>query len=436
MRRFFTLSLFTALALSAQVRVLTHATLIDGTGGAPVEDATIVIRGEKIAAVGPSDKVKTPKGADVVDLSGKTIVPGIINLHGHVGNTKGLNQDRSYFTRERVIDNLRTYAMYGVTTTTSMGTDEDAMISYRDERNRNAFQGARVLTALQGFTTLNGYPTTAPGVKGVAQEAASASQARTWVDRTAKKGADLIKMWVDTHHGAFPRLPKEVYTAIIEQAHKNKLKAFAHVYELQDAKDLVRAGIDILGHSVRDAEVDQELIDLMKQHDVYYAPTITREQSTYIYHDPPKWLDDPFFTKAVDAELIEQVKTKHKAAQSDPKLIEQGRKDFEMAMKNAKRLVDAGVKVAFGTDTGPVARFPGFFEHWEAELMVEAGIEPMRVIEAWSKYSAEALGIQKSFGTLEKGKVADLIVLDASPLEDIRNTRKIRAVYLGGREFE
>ena len=436
MHRIILLFLFSALAASAQVRALSHATVIDGTGAAPVEDATIVIRGEKIVAIGPSSKVKTPSGADVVDLSGKFVTPGIINLHGHVGNTKGLNQDRSYFTRENVIENLRTYAMYGVTTTTSMGTDEDSMIQFRDERNRGAFQGARVLTALQGFTTMSGYPTAAPGVKGVAQETASASQARTWVDQTAKKGADLIKMWVDTHHGAFPRLPPEIYTAIIDQAHKNKLKAFAHVYELEDAKTLVKAGIDILGHSVRDADVDQEFIDLMKENDVYYAPTITREQSTYVYHDPPKWLDDPFFKKAVGADLIEQLKTKQKAAQSDPKLIEQGKKDFEMAMKNTKKLVDAGVKVAFGTDTGPIGRFPGFFEHWEAELMVEAGVKPMRVIEGWSKYSSQALGIDKDFGTLEKGKVADLVVLDASPLEDIRNTRKIHAVYLGGKKFE
>jgi imidazolonepropionase-like amidohydrolase len=436
MRRILVFLLFSALSASAQVRALAHATLIDGTGAAPVPDATIVIRGEKIIAIGPSSKVKTPSGADVVDLSGKVIVPGILNLHGHVGNTKGLNQDRSYFTRENVIENLRTYAMYGVTTTTSMGTDEDTMIEYRGERTRNAFQGARVLTALQGFTTMGGYPTTAPGVKGVAQETASASQARTWVDQTAKKGADLIKMWVDTHHGAFPRLPPEVYSAIIDQAHKNKRKAFAHVYELADAKSLVKAGIDILGHSVRDADVDQELIDLLKKNNVYYAPTITRELSTYIYHDPPKWLDDPFFRKSVSGDLVEQLRTKQKAAQSDPKLIEQGKMDFEMAKKNAKTLVDAGVKVAFGTDTGPVGRFPGYFEHWEAELMVEAGVKPMRVIEAWSKYSSEALGIDKNFGTLEKGKFADLIVLDASPLDDMRNTRKINAVYLGGKKFE
>ncbi|MCB1021782.1 MAG: amidohydrolase family protein [Bryobacterales bacterium] len=436
MRRVALLSLFAALAAPAQVRVFTHATLIDGTGAPPIEDAVIVVRGEKIAAIGPSSKVKVPSGADVVDLSGKVVVPGIINLHGHVGNTKGLNQDRSFFTRESVIENLRTYAEYGVTTTTSMGTDEDSMIEFRDERNRNAFMSARVLTALQGFTTMGGYPTTAPGVKGVAQETASASQARVWVDETAKKGADLIKMWVDTHHGAFPPMPREVYAAVIDQAHKNKLPAFAHVYALEDAKGLIRSGIDILGHSVRDFDVDQEFIGLMKKNGVYYAPTITRELSTYVYANPPKWLDDPFFKQSVSADVIEQIRTKLKAAQSDPAVIEQGKKDFEMAMRNAKKLVDAGVNVAFGTDTGPVGRFPGYFEHWEAELMVEAGIKPLRVIEGWSKYSSQALRIDKNFGTLEKGKVADMVVLDASPLEDIRNTRKINAVYFGGKKFE
>lgn len=434
--RTLTLLLSSALALSAQTIVLDHVTLIDGTGSAPVSDAAIVIQGQRIQAIGPSASVSKPAGAKTVDLSGKTVVPGIINLHGHVGNVKGLEQDRKHFSRENVIKQLQTYAQYGVTMTTSMGTDEDLMTEIRDERNRGAFHGARVLTALQGFTTMSGYPTTAPGVKGVAQEVASPAQAKTWVKKTADRGADLIKMWVDSHHGTFEKVDPALYTAIIKQAHKSKLPAFAHVYELEDAKGLVRAGIDILGHSVRDKDVDQEFIDMMKKNDVYYAPTITREQSTYIYHEPPAWLDDPFFTKAVDKSVIDAVKTDLKKAQADPAIVKQGLSDFEMAKKNAKTLVDAGVKVAFGTDTGPPGRFTGFFEHWEAELMVEAGISPMRVIESWSKYSSEALGVDNQFGTLAKGKNADLIVLDANPLDDIRNTRKIHAVYIDGKPFE
>ncbi|MBI1357672.1 MAG: amidohydrolase family protein [Acidobacteria bacterium] len=442
MRHFPALLLLSALCLagarpsSAQTVVLDHVTLIDGAGGPPVQDAAIVIQGHEIQAIGPSASVSKPAGARTIDYSGKTVVPGIINLHGHVGNTKGVNQDRKFFTRENVIDNLQTYASYGVTMTTSMGTDEDLMIQIRDERNRGGFEGARVLTALQGFTTVGGYPTTAPGVKGVAQEVASAAQAKVWVDQTAKKGADLIKMWVDSHHGAFDKLGPELYGVIIKQAHKNKLPAFAHVYELGDAKGLVRAGIDILGHSVRDAPVDQEFIDMMKKNDVYYATTITREESTFVYHTPPAWLTDPFFTKSVDAATIEAIKTDLKKAQASQEVVEQGHDDLAMAMQNAKRLVDAGVNVAFGTDSGPAGRFPGYFEHWEAELLVEAGVKPMRVIEAWSKYSSKALRVDKQFGTLEKGKNADLIVLDANPLDDIRNTRKIHAVYIDGKKFD
>lgn len=440
MTRFATLSvllasLFLAPALPAQQIALVHATLIDGTGAAAVEDATVLIGPDgRIRAIGAD--VNLPDSAKQVDLKGKFIVPGIINLHGHVGNVKGLSQAREHFTRQNVIDTLRTFAEYGVTTTTSMGTDEDEMIGVRDERRRDAFQSARVFTALQGFTTLGGYPTQAPGVKGVAQEVASASQAKVWVDKLADKDADLVKMWVDGHHGEFEKLPPAVYKAIIKQAHKRGLPTLAHIYELSDAKALVKAGIDILGHSVRDQPIDAELIALMKKNGTHYAATITREQSTYIYHSPPEWLDDPFFRKAVSDDIVEGVRTQLKQAQSAQAVIDQGRKDFEMAMKNAKALVDAGVNVAFGTDTGPPGRFAGFFEHWEAELMVEAGISPMRIIQAWSRDSSEALEIDKDFGTLERGKVADLVVLDANPLADITNTRKIHAVYLGGKKFE
>ncbi len=437
MKRLILALLLSALTLAAQQRVLLHATLIDGSGAAPVPDAAVLIGSDgKIRAIGPASSVETPAGAQVVDLTGKYIVPGIINLHGHVGNVKGLSQAREHFSRENVIRQLQTYAKYGVTMTTSMGTDEDEMVAIRDERNRNAFDGARVLTALQGFTTRAGYPTQAPGVKGVALEVATSAQAKVWVDKLADKGADLVKMWVDSHHGEFEKLPPKTYKAIIKQAHKRGLLTLAHVYELEDAKQLVRAGIDILGHSVRDREVDQELIDLMKKRGVFYAATITREQSTYIYHDPPKWLDDPFFIQGTDPATIAGVRTQLKQAQSSPAVIEQGRKDFQMAMTNVKTLVDAGVNVAFGTDTGPPGRFSGFFEHWEAELMAEAGIDEMRIIEAWSKYSSRALGVDKEFGVPARGKHADLIVLDADPLENILNTRRIHAVYIGGKPFK
>jgi imidazolonepropionase-like amidohydrolase len=353
-----------------------------------------------------------------------------------VGLVKSLSQDIKNYTRENVVDNLRRYAMYGVTTTTSMGTDADLILDIRDEERRGKLVGARVFTALQGFTALGGYPTQAPGVKGVAQEVASAAQARARVDQLAGKGADLVKMWVDSHHGEVPKIAPEIYSAIIEQGHKRGLIASAHIYELEDAKRLIDSGIDVLGHSVRDAEVDADLIEKAKKKGVTSVSTLTREVSTYVYSDPPAWLDDPFFQKGTTPEVIQALKTTMKTQQSNPKIVEQGKQDLQMAMRNLKKLIDAGVRIGFGTDTGPPGRFPGFFEHLEMELMVEAGLTPMQVIESFSKNAAQALKIAKDFGTLEKGKAADLVVLEKNPLENIRNTRTIHTVYLGGKKFE
>ena len=419
-----------------QVTVLEHATVIDGTGRAPIADATIVIAGDKIRQIGPASKVKTPANAQTVDLSGKTIMPGIINLHGHVGMVKGLEQDMKHYTRENAEAQLRTYAMYGVTTTTSMGTDADLIVDIRDEQRRGKVNGARVFTALQGFTTLRGYPTHAPGVKGVAQEVATSAQARAWVNRLADKNADMVKMWVDSHHGKFEKIPSNVYRAIIEQAHKRGMLAFAHLYELADAKGLVDAGLDVIAHSVRDAEVDDALIAKMKKSKVTYAATLSREQSTFVYADSPPWLDDPFFGKGTTPEIIQAAKTTLKDRQAQDPEREINKKGLTIAMRNLKKLADAGVRIGMGSDTGPPGRFSGYFEHWEMELMVEAGLTPMQVIQAATKNSAEALRISKEFGTLEKGKTADLIVLDKNPLDDIRNTRTIHAVYLAGRKLE
>jgi imidazolonepropionase-like amidohydrolase len=390
----------------------------------------------KIRDMAPATDIKIPEGAQVLDVSGKYVIPGIINLHGHIGMTKGLVQDIKNYTRENVDANLKTYALYGVTTTTSMGTDANLILEVRDEQRRGKVNGARVFTALQGFTAVSGYPTKVPGVKGVAQEPATAAQARAWVDQIADKGADIAKMWVDTHHGEYPKITEEVRKAIIEQAHKRKLLAFAHLYELADAKSLVDAGLDMIAHSVRDKAVDKELIDKIKKRNVTYVPTLMREVSTYSYAESPVWLDDPFFTKRADAATIQAVKTKLKETQSNPKTMEEGKQDLKMAMRNLKLLAESGVRIGFGTDTGPPARFPGFFEHMEMELMVESGLKPMDVIVAFSKTASETLRIQNEFGTLAKGKAADLIVLGKNPLENIRNSRSIETVYLAGKKVE
>lgn len=423
----------TVVGLAQGTLAIRGVTLIDGSGGPPTLNATVVVAGDRIVLIGEGGTLQVSDNSTVVDGRGKTLIPGIINLHGHVGLTTGLVQAQENFTRDNVIENLRTYASYGVTTTTSLGTDLNSVIEVRDAISRGEVRGvARILTALQGFTTENGYPTHVPGVKGLALEVSDPAEARVQVDRLADSGADLVKMWVDSHHGNFEKLRPNISRAIIDQAHKRGLLAAAHLYELADAKRLADAGLDIIAHSVRDGDVDRGLIRRLLARDVTYAPTLTREQSTFVYADLPHWLDEAFFARSVSPSVVQGLRTSMRETQSKDAELAINRKNFRVAMRNLKRLADAGVKIGFATDTGPPGRFPGYFEHWEAELMVQAGLTPMQVIVSFSKTASEALGIDRDFGTLAEGKVADMILLDANPLGNIRNLREINTVYLGG----
>ena len=429
----FPLFLLPFVAHAQRSAVIKHAVLIDGSGGAPLQDAALLLENGRIARIAPSGRIEAPADAERIDASGKTVIPGIINLHGHVGLTKGLIQAQENYTRANVVENLRTYAAYGVTTTTSMGTDLDLIAGIRDEIDDGKLPGiARVVSALQGFTVRNGYPTHAPGVKGLAQEVTSVEGARKRVDALADKGARIVKMWVDDHHGTFDKLTPDLYEAIIDQAHKRGLIAAAHIYELEDAKGLVDAGLDALVHSIRDKEVDASLTRRLLAKNVAYAPTLTREKSTFAYADGPEWLADPFFANRVEASLLTALRTDLRETQAKDPERQVNIDGFHMAMRNLKKLADAGVRIGFGTDTGPPGRFPGYFEHWEAELMVEAGLTPMQVIQSFSKYASEALRIDRERGTLAEGKYADLILLNRSPLGNIRNLREMDTVFIGG----
>ncbi len=422
--------------LAAQITVFKHVDVIDGSGGAILRNATLVVAQGKIRSVDAHVNTKIPKYATVIDLSGKIIIPGIINLHGHVGMTKGMRQHVDNYTYENVKNDLQKYAYYGVTTTTSMGADLDLVVRIRDEQARGHLKEARVVTALQGFTSRAGYPTHIPAFKGVVQEVASVAQARHRVNLLAEKGANAVKIWLDDYHGAFDKLPLPICAAIIKQAQKKKMKSFAHVYYLADAKSLVRAGIDVLAHSVRDREIDNELIELLKLNKVTVVSTLTREKSTYIYGDEPPWLSNNFFSKGTTPEVIHNLRTVVKLRQAADKHRDRNRKNFEMAKSNLNSLAKAGVTIGFGTDTGPPGRFPGYFEHWEMELMVEAGLTPMQVITSFAKNAATALGLEENIGLLAKGRAADFIVLNRDPVQDIRHTRAIHSVYIGGQKIE
>ena len=252
----------------------------------------------------------------------------------------------------------------------------------------------------------------------------------------AKRHPDIIKIWVDSLGGTKPEMPPEIYRAVIDEAHKHHLRVAAHIYYLADAKTLVNDGVDVLAHSVRDKPVDQELIDAMKRRGVWYIPTLTVDESFYIYADHPGFMQIDFFKDAISPELLTMLSSDaySQKVDHDPKTPDH-KAAFAMDQKNLKALYDAGVLVGFGTDSGAMPpRIPGFSEHRELEDMVNAGLSPMQAIVCATKSNAALLGIEATRGTLRPGKRADLIVLAANPLDDITNTRSIVTIFHDGRK--
>jgi imidazolonepropionase-like amidohydrolase len=269
----------------------------------------------------------------------------------------------------------------------------------------------------------------------------TAEEARAEVTESASRHPDIIKLWVDDLFGTAPKMSPEVSDAIIvrahaiiDEAHRRSYKVAAHMFYLSDAKALISNGIDVLAHSVRDQLVDTELIGMMKARGVAYIPTLELDESNYIFAEHPPWMEEPFFTQAVDPALLQRWRSPlyAKEMQANPN-TRRNRAAAATGQRNLKTLFDAGVKIAFGTDSGALpTRIPGFAEHWELQLMVRSGLSPMDALVCATKTSSEVIGATDR-GTLEIGKLADFVVLDGNPLEDIRNTTRIEMIYHDGK---
>jgi imidazolonepropionase-like amidohydrolase len=216
----------------------------------------------------------------------------------------------------------------------------------------------------------------------------------------------------------------------------------AHIVELADARRIVDQGVNILVHNVRDQEIPDDFIATLKEKNVSVISTLAREEALFVFGDGPNgpaFTDNPFFQKGLTPERLALLKSKKREEQASDPARPVWLRMFDTDKKNLKKLADAGIKFGFGTDSGGEAnRFfiQGFFEHRQMELMRDAGLTPMQIIQSFSKNNSEMLGIDKDFGTLAKGKAADLLVLTKNPLDDITNMRSMEAVYLGGKKFE
>jgi imidazolonepropionase-like amidohydrolase len=394
------------------VKAFTGARVIDGTDRTPIDNATIVVRGGKIVAVGPGASVTVPAGAERIALTGKHVIPGLVNAHGHVGNTVGMEQGK--YSADNVLRDLRTYAAYGVTTVYSLGDDQEAGFKARDTQNVPTLDRSRLYVA---------GPVLAPKTP---------DEARKQVGEVAAMKADIVKIRVDDNLGSTPKMAPEIYKAVIDEAHKKNMRVAVHLFYLEDAKAVLDAGADFIAHSVRDAEVDDAVIGMLKRRDVCYCPTLMREVSTFVYESTPAWFSDPLFLKHADAKTLEQLKEPaRQTAMKNSRSAQRYKAGLEVANRNLKKLSDAGIKIAMGTDTGPPARFQGYFELMELEMMAKAGLTPKQVLASATRDAARCQKLN-DVGTLEANKWADFVVLDADPLANISNTRKISAVYIAG----
>jgi imidazolonepropionase-like amidohydrolase len=406
-----------AAQIPAVAVVFEGARLLTGERRPPIEDAALVVTAGRITAAGPRAAITAPAGATVIDVRGKTIMPAIVDTHSHLGYTDvrtGVTASASY-TRDNLLDQLHRYAYYGIAATLSLGLDRGELpYQLRASPTPGA---ALFLTAGRGIAMPNAGPN-ADYWKDAAYGVTTEAEALAAVRELAARKVDILKIWVDDRNKTVTPLPPSLYRPIIAEAHARGLRVVAHVFYLADAKELLRAGIDGFAHGIRDLEVDTEIMSLFKQRpQVFVIPNLP--------DTPPSQADVAWLSETLPPRTIEEMKKTAVASPPRPRL-------FEVQARSLARLAAAGVRIAFGTDAGVGAPY-GFSAHAELADMVAAGMTPADVIVAATRTSAEVMRLDR-LGTLAAGKSADFIVLDANPLDDITNTRKISRVYLRGTE--
>ena len=403
-------------------------------GNRVLDGAVLIIDDGKVVSLG---KNKIPKAADVRDMTGKFIIPGLISDHSHVGHVSGVNVGSANYTRENIVATLERYRRSGVTTVMSLGFNGAAFVDVRRDAHAGKLSGADVFGADRGI----GVPEGAPPADMVKLDAdqlfrpTTAEEAREAVRQMKARETDFVKLWLDDFGGQVKQKMKpEVLAAVIDEAHRNRLRVAAHVHDLEDARVLVKAGVDVLAHGVRDQQVDKALIDEMKKRGTWYIATLQLDEATVAWAEQPQWTKSGFVTSSLSPEFAAQIAspTWRERKLADAK-VPAARESLKNGLANMKTLFDAGVKVGFGTDSGGTPeRVPGVAEHRELALMVQAGLTPTQALSLATREAAKLLQLNDR-GTLEKGKRADFVVLGADPFVDISNTMNIVEVWTRGR---
>jgi imidazolonepropionase-like amidohydrolase len=405
------------------------ARLITGDGSAPNENSAFIMDGDRFTAIGRRGELALPPGAMRVDLSGRTVIPALIDAHVHMGYRRGLTFGPENYTRENLLDTLNRFAYYGVGGILETGTARGDL-AY--ELRAEVPPGALYRTAGRGF----GMPNAGPGgpMRDSAYGVTTEAESRRDVQELAAKKVDMIKIWVDDRNGTVEKLKPNLYRAIIDEAHRNNIRVMAHIVDLADVKDLLRAGIDGFAHMIRDKDADDELFALLKARpNVFFEQTLWGERRS-IYTSRPAWVDEPILRETFSPREIEILGEEF--SPSDTPQAARARAMGQTNLRNTARLNAAGVTLAVGTDSGGVTgeEFFGLGTHVEMEAQVtRAGLTPMQALVAGTRTAARVAGLE-GHGTIAPGMSADFVVLNANPLDNIANTRRIDRVYLRGQE--
>jgi imidazolonepropionase-like amidohydrolase len=375
-----------------RVTVFEGARVIIGDGRPPIENATFVVDGARFVQVGRAGDVRAPAGAARVSLTGKTVMPALIDTHTHLSQT-----------REALTEDLRRRAYFGVGAAMSLGQDRgEVPFQMRAQPLPGA---ARYFTAGRGITMPE------PGRTDAPYWISTEAEGRKAVQEQAALKVDIIKIWVDDRNGAYKKLTPPMYGAIIDEAHKSGIRVTAHIFSLEDGKGLLRAGVDAFAHGVRDKDIDEEGLALFKSHpNVVLNPNLP---------DRGVAMDLSWLRGSIPADELRRLQ---EAATDRPQV----QATFAIQARNLAKLNAAGTRIVLGTD-GNTPWQP----HVEMADMVAAGMTPAQVIVAATKNAADFLKLTDT-GTVAAGRSADFIVLDANPLDDITNTRRIASVYLRG----